>query len=120
MAKESGDTGLADWPTATHSQSLRQVSPAGFVDPVPGLGVLGTIDHEVPFQLSAREAGEGALEASAHPTALHEVALKQSTPVRAWASVADVWGVPGWTNHCCPFQSSIRLCVGLLPTRPTA
>ena len=44
-------------PTATQAQLVRQVSPSNFV-PVPEpFGVLGTMDHAVPFQVRAKVAG---------------------------------------------------------------
>ena len=75
---------------------------------MPWFGVFGTIDHVVPFQVSARLAGDGPVVAAAEPTALHVVALKQSTPVRPWFAVADVSGTLAVIAHCVPFQLSIR------------
>ena len=75
---------------------------------MPWFGVFGTIDHEVPFQVSARLAGEGPEVAAAEPTALHVVALKQSTPVSLLFDVAEVSGTVAVIAHCVPFQLSIR------------
>ncbi len=80
---------------------------------MPWLGVPGTIDHALPFHVSAKVAGEGPDEAAAEPTALHAVALKQSTPLSPWSSVER--GVPSGRSapsaHCEPFHASIRFCV---------
>jgi hypothetical protein len=46
--------------------------------------------------------------AAAEPTALHVVALKQSTPVRLLFAVAEVSGTVAVIDHCVPFQLSIR------------
>lgn len=72
------------FPTATHCQSVTHDTPARLVrnGTFPdAFGVFGTVDHEVPFQ--TRTSVESAMVGvSAVPTAVHEVALKQSTPAR--------------------------------------
>ena len=68
-------------PAAMQAQSVMQDTPVIWVCTVPSLGVFGAIDHAVPFQDSARVAGDGPEAALAWPTALHVVALKQDTPV---------------------------------------
>src|SRR5215472_11457973 len=79
-------------PTAMQAQLVRQVSPKSFV-PVPEpFGVLGTRDHAVPSQVSARVAGY-------------------------WP---EVWGVLPGVDHEAPFHISMRFWVGLPPTWPTA
>ncbi len=80
---------------------------------MPWFGVLGTIDHVVPLQVSARLAGEGPVVAADDPTALHVVALKQSTPLRPWLSVVDVSGTLAVIAHCVPFQLSMRFWRGV-------
>jgi hypothetical protein len=97
-------------PTATQDQSVTQDTAATLVCTTP-FGVLGTIDQAVPFHDSAKLAGEGFDAASAKPTALHVVALKQSTPVRAWLSVPEVSGTEAVIAHCVPFQLSTRFWV---------
>jgi hypothetical protein len=83
MAKAVGVAGVeSEPPTATHAQSVRHDTPATVVWTLPGFGVFGTIDHVVPFQVSAKVAGEGPDAAAVEPTALQVVWLKQSTPVR--------------------------------------
>src|SRR5271168_2444782 len=97
-------------PTATQDQSVTQDRAARLVCTTP-FGVLGTMDQVVPFHERAKLAGEGFEAASAKPTALHVVALKQSTPVRAWLSVPDVSGTEAVIAHCVPFQLSIMFWV---------
>jgi hypothetical protein len=74
MAKPASVVG-AVWesPTATQAQSVTQDSPNSVVDSVPWFGVPLTIDHEVPFQVRAKVAGESPEAAVAEPTALHVV-----------------------------------------------
>ena len=92
-----------------HAGPVRQAGLGGEgVCTVPWFGVFGTIDHEVPFHVSARLAGEGPEVAAAEPTALHVVALKQSTPVSLLLDVAEVSGTVAVIAHCVPFQLSIR------------
>jgi hypothetical protein len=95
-------------PTATQDQSVTQDSAARVVCTVPWFGVFDTIDHAVPFQVSARLAGDGPEVAAADPTAVHVVALKQSTPVSVLFAMADVSGTVAVIAHCVPFQLSIR------------
>ncbi len=92
------------------AQFVMQDTPVVVVWVVPSLGVLGTIDHAVPFHDSARVAGEGPEAALAWPTALHVVALKQDTPVNSWLKVGEVSGL-GVTAHDVPLQVSIRFWV---------
>src|SRR5277367_3452067 len=68
------------------------------------------MDHVVPFHVSARLAGDGPVVAAAEPTALHVVALKQSTPVRLLFAVAEASGTLAAIAHCVPFHVSIRFC----------
>jgi hypothetical protein len=75
---------------------------------VPWFGVFGTMDHVVPFQVSARLAGVGPVVAAAEPTALHVVALKQLTPVRPLFAVVEVSGTLVAITHWVPFHDSIR------------
>ena len=70
--------------------------------------MFGTIAHVVPFHMSAKLAGVGPVAAAADPTALHVVALKQSTPFSPWFSVVDVSGTLAVIVHCAPFQLSMR------------
>ena len=76
------------------------------------------MDQAVPFQTSARVAR--VAPAPLKPTALHVVLLKQSTPVSACATDAEMLGTPDVLVHCVPFQVSIRLVVGVPAATPTA
>jgi hypothetical protein len=69
-------------PTATHPQFVTHDTPSTLVCSgitLEALGVLGTTDQEVPFQATTRVA-LAMVGVAAVPTAVHEVALKQSTP----------------------------------------
>jgi hypothetical protein len=124
MAKAVNDPVVPELPTATQVAFVTQDTPFTFVWTVPWFGVLDTMDHAVPFQVTARLAGVGPEVAAAEPTALHVVALKQSTPFRTLLAVAEVSGTDEVSAHCVPFQFSIRFCVRVGPvltlTWPTA
>ena len=94
-------------PAAMQAQSVMQDTPVVCVCTVPSLGVFGAIDHAVPFHESARVAGESPEAASAWPTALHVVALKQDTPVSSWLNEVEVSGL-GVMAQEVPLQVSIR------------
>jgi hypothetical protein len=94
-------------PDAMQAQFAMHDTPVVWVCVVPLLGVLGAINHAVPFHARANVAGEGPEAALAWPTALHVVALKQDTPVSSWLKVAEVSGL-GVTAHDVPLHVSIR------------
>jgi hypothetical protein len=83
------------------------------------LGVLGTIDQVLPFQVRANEAGEGPDAAVAEPTALQVVWLKQSMPVSPWLNEVDVSGL-AVVVHADPFHVSIRFWLAAPLTWPAA
>src|ERR1700683_1838788 len=122
MAKASVPPVMAWCPPATRVPSVRQVTAASVVAAGvadgPPWGVLATMDQAVPFQTSARVAAVAPVPVV--PTALHVVMLKQSTPVSACATDAEVLGTPDAPVHCVPFQVSIRLVVGVVALTPTA
>ncbi len=106
-------------PTAMQAQSDTHVSAVSWVDIVPWLGGCDTADQMTPFHSRAEGTGVGPAVAAWEPTALHEVALKQSIPESDSAPLVSC-GMPGSIVHCVPFQLSIRLWFGLPAIRPTA
>src|SRR5579863_4551587 len=92
-------------PTATHFEAVAHATLARALSEPGALG-LGTIDHVLPFQISARVTTPVI---AAVPVAIQVVALVQETPPRSSSLDPGRFGVV-WSDQRVPFQpiASVR------------
>ena len=111
MASGSPSETVALYPTARHAVEVHEIpSRSSFTPPVLGLG---TIVQLVPSQDSARVWSAGA-ELSKPPTAMHDVADVQETPVSQLNPAPAGFGV-GSIAQVLPFQCSANVTSVPLP-----